>query len=56
MKTGVINLKSFMEAMAAIGYDGPMRAEPFNAELNEMGNEDALIATAKAMKASFELV
>ncbi len=56
MATGVVDLKSFMEALVAIGYDGPVRAEPFNAELNEMNNEDALKATSKAMKSAFGLV
>ena len=31
--TGVIDLKAFLTALAAIGYDGPVRAEPFNATL-----------------------
>ena len=56
MATGVINLKSFMEALVEIGYDGPVRAEPFNQALNDLDNEDALKKTADAMKKAFGLV
>lgn len=56
MATGVIDLKGFLGALVKIGYDGPVRAEPFNAELNAMENEPAVAATAKAMKEAFALV
>jgi sugar phosphate isomerase/epimerase len=56
MATGVIDLKAFLEALVAIGYDGPIRAEPFNAKLNEMDNEAAVSATAEAMRKAFALV
>ncbi|MHB8898708.1 MAG: sugar phosphate isomerase/epimerase family protein [Thermoguttaceae bacterium] len=54
--TGVIDLKAFLGALVEIGYDGPIRAEPFNKALNEMGNEEALETTAKAMRKAFALV
>ena len=54
--TGVIDLKSFISALVQIGYDGPVRAEPFNQVLNEMDNEAAVKATYDAMKRSFDLV
>ena len=54
--SGVIDLKSFLEALIQIGYDGPIRAEPFNKILNDMDNETALTATYKAMKSSFDLI
>jgi len=54
--TGVIDTKSFMEALVEIGYDGPVRAEPFNKVLNDMYNEEALKATYKAMSKAFSLV
>ena len=54
--TGVIDLKAFLAALIQIGYDGPVRAEPFNAALNEMDNEAALKATYTAMKKAFDLV
>jgi sugar phosphate isomerase/epimerase len=56
MATGVIDLKSFMEALVEIGYDGPVRAEPFNQALNDLDNEDALKKTSEAMKKAFGLV
>lgn len=54
--TGVIDLKSFLQTLVAVGYDGPIRAEPFNQSLNEMENDQAIAATAEAMKKSFALV
>ncbi|MGB7347851.1 MAG: sugar phosphate isomerase/epimerase family protein [Pirellulaceae bacterium] len=56
MATGVIDLKAFLSALVKIGYDGPIRAEPFNKTVNELDNEAAAKATAKAMQAAFELV
>ena len=40
--SGLIDLKGFMQALVNIGYDGPVRAEPFNAKLNAMENDQAL--------------
>lgn len=54
--TGVIDLKSFLGALVQLGYDGPVRAEPFNKKLNEMENEDAVRETAAMMKRAFGLV
>jgi sugar phosphate isomerase/epimerase len=54
--TGVIDLKTFLNALAKIGYDGPIRAEPFKAELRRMPAEEAVGLTAKAMKQAFALV
>lgn len=54
--TGVIDLKAFLGALLKIGYDGPVRAEPFNKKLNAMDNEPAVAATAAAMKKAFQLV
>jgi hypothetical protein len=45
-----------MEALVEIGYDGPVRAEPFNQPLRDMNNDDALEATYKAMSKAFALV
>src|SRR5262249_50673110 len=53
---GVIDLKSFLSAVAKIGFDGPIRAEPFKSELRRMPAEDAVGLTAKAMKQAFALV
>lgn len=48
--SGVIDIKAFLDALIKIGYDGPVRAEPFNKKLNDMENEAALEATYNAMK------
>jgi sugar phosphate isomerase/epimerase len=54
--TGVINLKSFLNSLVTIGYDGPVRAEPFKAELRRLPPEKALTETSAAMKKAFSLV
>jgi sugar phosphate isomerase/epimerase len=54
--TGVIDLKTFLTALVEIGYDGPVRAEPFNKPLNAMDNDQAVAATAAAMRKAFSLV
>jgi len=54
--TGVIDLRAFLNALVEIGYDGPVRAEPFNQALNELDNEPAVQTTAAAMKKAFALV
>lgn len=54
--TGVIDLKAFLGALVEIGYDGPIRAEPFNAELNALDNDAACKATSKALHKAFDLV
>ena len=54
--TGVIDLKAFLGALAQIGYDGPVSAEPFDRELRAMPADAALAATSAAMKKAFALV
>jgi len=54
--TGVIDLATFMNGLNRIGYDGPVRAEPFNAALRAMPKEDAVATTAQAMKSAFRLI
>jgi sugar phosphate isomerase/epimerase len=54
--TGVIDLRGFLRALAAIGFDGPVRAEPFNATLRTLPAEEAVAATARAMKRAFALI
>ncbi len=48
--TGVIDVASFLNALVKIGYDGPVRAEPFNKALNDLDNEAACAATISALK------
>jgi sugar phosphate isomerase/epimerase len=54
--TGVIPLKAFLEALVQIGYDGPVRAEPFDADLRKRPPEEALAATAESLERAFALV
>ncbi len=52
----MIDLKSFLSALVKIGYDGPIRAEPFKSGLRRQPPEQALALTAKAMDQAFALV
>ncbi|MDA7867066.1 sugar phosphate isomerase/epimerase [Verrucomicrobia bacterium] len=54
--TGVIDAKAFLTAIKETGFDGPVRAEPFNAPLNKMNDNDACSATAKAIKKAFAMI
>jgi sugar phosphate isomerase/epimerase len=54
MATGVIDVASFLRALVRIGYDGPVRAEPFNKALNALENEAACAAVIESMKKAFE--
>jgi sugar phosphate isomerase/epimerase len=54
--TGVIDVASFLRALAEIGYDGPVRAEPFNEVVRRMPPEEAVAATSQAMKKAFALI
>jgi sugar phosphate isomerase/epimerase len=53
--TGVIDVGAFLGALIRLGYDGPVRAEPFNAALNRLPKEEAVSATIRAMKKAFAL-
>lgn len=48
-ETGVIDIKGFMEALRALGYDGPVTAEPFSQRLRELSPDAAIQETADAM-------
>jgi len=54
--TGVIDAKAFLTAIKETGFDGPVRAEPFNAPLNKMNDDDACAATVKAIKKAFTMI
>lgn len=56
MATGVIPVAGFLKALVQMGYDGPVRAEPFNQALNDLDNDAACAAVAAAMKKAFALV
>jgi sugar phosphate isomerase/epimerase len=48
-ETGVLNVTGFLQALQAIGYDGPVTAEPFSQRVRDMKPEDAVAATAEAV-------
>jgi sugar phosphate isomerase/epimerase len=54
--TGVIDVGAFLRALNQIGYDGPVRAEPFNKPLNDLGNEPACAATILSLKKAVALL
>src|SRR3974390_2651625 len=54
--TGVIDVSAFLRALNQIGYDGPVRAEPFNKPLNDLENEPACAATILALKKAVALL
>lgn len=54
--TGVIDVKGFLGGLLAIGYDGPVRAEPFKADLRKLPADEAVARTAAAMKKAFALI
>jgi sugar phosphate isomerase/epimerase len=54
--TGIIDIAGFLNALNQIGYDGPVRAEPFNKALNDLNNDEACAAAVAAMKKAFALI
>ncbi len=40
-ETGVIDIRSFLQALAAIGYDGPVVPEPFKKALADLPSDEA---------------
>lgn len=54
--TGVIDLRGFLEPLAALGFDGPVRAEPFNRALNAMDNDAACAATISALRRAMQIL
>lgn len=54
--TGVIDLKAFLGILVDMGYDGPVRAEPFDQALNAQDDTAALERTAATMKRAFSLL
>ena len=54
--TGVIPTAIFMRALQKLGYDGPVRAEPFNKKLNAMSADEACAATIAALRKAVALL
>ena len=47
--TGVIDLKGFLDALRAIGYTGPVMAEPFSKKLAQMDDREAMKLIADSL-------
>jgi len=54
--TGGDRPQEFPRRSVKIGYDGPIRAEPFKSELRRLPPDQAVALTAKAMDQAFKLV
>lgn len=53
--TGVIDIKTFLDSLRKIKFDGPIRAEPFNAALRAMPKEQALAASIASLRKALAL-
>jgi sugar phosphate isomerase/epimerase len=54
--TGVIDTATFVSALHRIGYDGPVRCEPFNKALNALDNDAACAAVSAALHRAMALI
>ncbi len=54
--SGVIDMKGFVNALAAIGYDGPVECEPFDNDLRAMEARAALKRTIEALDRTWALI
>jgi len=54
--TGIIDVAAFLTALHQIGYNGPVRAEPFNSVLNALDNEPACAAASAAMHRAMGMI
>lgn len=52
-ETGVIDIAGFLGALEAIGYDGPVMAEPFSQRIRELPADDAVRVTSEALDTIF---
>jgi sugar phosphate isomerase/epimerase len=50
--TGKIDLATFLGVLRELGYDGPVRAEPFSDTLNAMDDDLAMQATVAALRSA----
>ena len=54
--SGVIDMKSFINALVKIGYDGPVECEPFDQELKKMDDGPALQKTIDSLDRIWNLI
>lgn len=48
-ETGVIDLTTFLQALDAIGYDGPLTVEPFSQRIRDLLPQQAAVETAASL-------
>lgn len=54
-ETGVIDIAGFLQSLQQIGYDGPVVAEPFKPELNDLPSDEARLETiSRSLDAIFK--
>lgn len=53
--TGAIDIEGFMQALVRAGYDGPVTAEPFDAEVNALPPDEAAALTARTTRSAVAL-
>lgn len=49
-ETGVIDIESFLQHLADVGYDGPVSAEPFSERVEAMPADEAAAETRESMQ------
>jgi sugar phosphate isomerase/epimerase len=54
--SGVIDMKGFINALVKIGYHGPIECEPFDQELRETDDAEAIKETAAALERVWALI
>lgn len=54
--TGVIDVGALLRSLAKIGFDGPVRVEPFNDAVRHLTPDDAAAAAMAGLKKAFALV
>ena len=54
--TGVIDMKGFINALVAIGYDGPVEVEPFDQELRNLEPDAAVRAAGESLERVWGLI
>jgi len=54
-ESGLTDIAGFLQALAAIGYDGPVTVEPFSQRIQALSDDDAARVTAASLKRSWQL-
>lgn len=54
--TGVIPVAAFLKTLQGIGYDGPVRVEPFNKPLNDLPDDEACAKVIAALRKAMALL